>query len=76
MRILLVHNFYQQFGGTDAVVANEAALLEQHGDDVRLFLALERRLVAHEAAPGGRRDGLLQLLLRRRRRLSRTGSML
>ncbi|MEW5704134.1 MAG: glycosyltransferase family 4 protein [Pseudomonadota bacterium] len=35
MRVLLVHNFYRQPGGEDAVFANERALLESHGHDVR-----------------------------------------
>lgn len=36
-RILLVHNYYQQPGGEDAVVASEAALLEKHGHRVELY---------------------------------------
>ncbi len=35
MRILQVHNTYQQAGGEDAVVANEGALLSANGHDVR-----------------------------------------
>ena len=31
MKVLLVHNYYQQLGGEDQVFANEAALLEAHG---------------------------------------------
>ena len=34
MRVLLIHNFYQQPGGEDAVFAQETALLRQHGVDV------------------------------------------
>ena len=34
MRILLAHNYYQQPGGEDAVYADEARMLEQHGHDV------------------------------------------
>lgn len=34
MRILLVHNFYQQPGGEDAVFATEGKLLEAYGHDV------------------------------------------
>jgi glycosyltransferase involved in cell wall biosynthesis len=34
MRILLVHNFYQQPGGEDLVYADEARLLEARGHDV------------------------------------------
>lgn len=36
MRILLVHNEYVHKGGEDVVLANEAALLESNGHDVRL----------------------------------------
>jgi hypothetical protein len=31
MRVLIVHNYYQQAGGEDSVVANERAMLESHG---------------------------------------------
>ena len=34
MRVLSIHNFYQQAGGEDQVFANETALLESHGDEV------------------------------------------
>lgn len=37
MRVLIVHNRYQQAGGEDAVVANEQALLESHGYQTRLW---------------------------------------
>lgn len=37
MKILIVHNFYQQPGGEDAVVRDELALLKAAGDEVRLF---------------------------------------
>jgi len=37
MKILLVHNRYQQAGGEDAVVGAEAALLRSHGNEVRLY---------------------------------------
>ena len=36
MRILLLHNTYQQAGGEDAVVAREAALLRKFGHEVYL----------------------------------------
>jgi Glycosyl transferase 4-like domain len=39
MKILIVHNYYQQMAGEDAVVSNEMALLRSHGHDVRLFSA-------------------------------------
>jgi len=37
MRVLLVHGFYQQFGGEDSVVRAERELLERHGDEVLLY---------------------------------------
>jgi glycosyltransferase involved in cell wall biosynthesis len=37
VRILIVHNYYQQAGGENAVVANEQALLERHGWETRLW---------------------------------------
>ncbi|MFC5549600.1 glycosyltransferase family 4 protein [Massilia aerilata] len=37
MKVLLVHNRYQQAGGEDAVVRAEAALLRSHGHEVRLY---------------------------------------
>jgi glycosyltransferase involved in cell wall biosynthesis len=37
MRVLLVHNYYQQSGGEDDVVANEMALLREHGHEVHLL---------------------------------------
>ena len=37
MRIVLVHNFYQQAGGEDRVFADEAELLSAHGHDVVTF---------------------------------------
>jgi glycosyltransferase involved in cell wall biosynthesis len=37
MKILLVHNFYQQPGGEDAVVREELALLQSGGHEVSLF---------------------------------------
>jgi glycosyltransferase involved in cell wall biosynthesis len=37
MRVLIVHNRYQQAGGEDTVVANEHALLENHGCETRLW---------------------------------------
>ena len=35
MRVMMIHNYYQHRGGEDAVYEAEAALLEQHGHDVR-----------------------------------------
>ena len=37
MRILQVHNFYQQAGGEDVVVSNEQALLKKHRHQVSLY---------------------------------------
>jgi glycosyltransferase involved in cell wall biosynthesis len=37
MRVLIVHNRYQQAGGEDTVVANEQALMEQQGWETRLW---------------------------------------
>jgi glycosyltransferase involved in cell wall biosynthesis len=37
MRVLIVHNAYQQKGGEDAVVASEMALLESHGVEVAMY---------------------------------------
>ena len=37
MRILLVHNQYQQQGGEDLVFANEAKMLRQYGHDVEIL---------------------------------------
>jgi glycosyltransferase involved in cell wall biosynthesis len=48
-RILIVHNAYQQSGGEDRVVADEAALLARRGHEV-----LEMRRDNHEVALTGR----------------------
>lgn len=37
MRVLFVHNFYQQYGGEDAVVRSEMNMLESHGVRTRLY---------------------------------------
>lgn len=39
MRVLIAHNAYQQHGGEDSVVADEAALLRARGHEVELFSA-------------------------------------
>ena len=39
MRVLLVHNSYQQRGGEDQVFESEHALLVAHGHDVRRYTA-------------------------------------
>lgn len=38
MRVLVVHNAYQQRGGEDSVVEAEVALLRDHGHEVELYL--------------------------------------
>ena len=38
MRILQIHNFYQQSGGEDVVLANEEKLLTRHGHEVSQYL--------------------------------------
>jgi glycosyltransferase involved in cell wall biosynthesis len=37
MNIVVAHNFYQQSGGEDQVFADEAALLESHGHNVKRY---------------------------------------
>lgn len=37
MKVLIVHNTYQQRGGEDVVVEAESALLVSHGHEVRMF---------------------------------------
>jgi glycosyltransferase involved in cell wall biosynthesis len=44
MRILLVHNFYQQSGGEDAVYATEGELLEARGHSVIRYSLDNRRI--------------------------------
>jgi len=39
VKILFVHNLYQQAGGEDAVVAAEVELMKNHGHDVQLWNA-------------------------------------
>ena len=45
LRVLIVHNQYQQKGGEDFVVVNETALLEQSGHTVGTFTAHNRTIV-------------------------------
>jgi glycosyltransferase involved in cell wall biosynthesis len=68
MNVLLVHNFYQQPGGEDAVFADEAKMLRNRGHDVRQFtvhndavagmgkLELARRTIWNRAAYDALRD--------------------
>jgi hypothetical protein len=37
MRLIVVHNAYQQRGGEDSVVQDESALLTKYGHSVNLF---------------------------------------
>lgn len=39
MRVLMVHNHYQQLGGEDQIFADEVALLESHGHQVIRYTA-------------------------------------
>lgn len=50
MNILFVHNAYQHFGGEDAVVAAEMALLRSHGHAVELYERHNDELTAMPAA--------------------------
>jgi glycosyltransferase involved in cell wall biosynthesis len=50
MRVLIVHNRYQQAGGEDMAVANEQALLARHGWQTRLWSVSNDRI----AGPWGR----------------------
>ena len=47
MRILIVHNHYQQSGGEDAVVEAEAALLKKFGNEVRLYKRTNSELLRY-----------------------------
>lgn len=42
MKVLLVHSFYQQYGGEDAVVEAELALLREHGHEVETWFTHNR----------------------------------
>jgi len=37
MRVLFIHNFYQQYGGEDAVVRSEMDMLERRGVRTQLY---------------------------------------
>ena len=50
MRVLMAHNYYQQAGGEDAVVAAEYALLERHGVEVELYQQHNERIATMPAA--------------------------
>lgn len=46
MRVLIAHNYYQQAGGEDAVVAEEYALLARNGVEVELYQQHNDRIAA------------------------------
>jgi hypothetical protein len=46
VRVLLIHNYYQQPGGEDIVFANEKELLRRHGHEVVEFVEDNRRINA------------------------------
>jgi len=52
MRVLLVHNSYQQHGGEDAVVSQEKSLLERAGHEVTLYLRSNTEIKNY--SPGAR----------------------
>jgi glycosyltransferase involved in cell wall biosynthesis len=61
MKILLIHNTYQQAGGEDVVVASEGPLLQKHGHEVHLhsvsnntIQGLWRKLIAAWHTPYSR----------------------
>jgi glycosyltransferase involved in cell wall biosynthesis len=47
MKILIVHNAYQQSGGEDAVVDAELALLREHGHTVQAYRRHNQELLEH-----------------------------
>lgn len=44
MKILLIHNYYQQPGGEDQVFSAESNMLKKHGHEVRLFTVHNDRI--------------------------------
>lgn len=50
MRVLMVHNAYQQFGGEDAVCANERDLLAEAGHEVELLSVSNNEITGPAAA--------------------------
>ena len=55
MKVLLVHNFYQQPGGEDLVFNDEARLLESHGHETIRYTAHNDNVHAMSALTLGRR---------------------
>src|SRR5215469_11644367 len=77
MKILFVHNFYQNFGGEDACALAEKRLLESHGEDLvlytrdnkelRKYSLLEKLAAPLEAVDSARtRDEVSAIILRER----------
>jgi glycosyltransferase involved in cell wall biosynthesis len=56
MKILIIHNAYQQAGGEDVVVAQETRLLEQHGHRVSIYRRSNHEI---DALSFGQRLGLV-----------------
>lgn len=46
MKILLCHNFYQQYGGEDQIFITEAALLEEYGHEVVKYTTHNQKIAA------------------------------
>ncbi|STR45536.1 glycosyltransferase involved in cell wall biosynthesis [Iodobacter fluviatilis] len=72
LRILLVHNSYQQRGGEDSVVENELALLRSYGHQVELYFrhndelsGLNRFSIFQQAIWSGKTYCELNILLQR-----------
>lgn len=54
MKIVFVHNAYQYFGGEDAVVSAEMALLQRYGHDVHLYRRHNDELRTHHPVRSAR----------------------
>lgn len=51
IRVLIVHNTYQQQGGEDRVVEEEIKLLQIHGHEVRIFSRDNKSIAANRVIP-------------------------
>jgi glycosyltransferase involved in cell wall biosynthesis len=69
LKILLVHNHYQQLGGEDLVVADEARLLESRGHEVVRYTAHNDEVSSLSAVTLGQRTIWNQHVYRDLRRL-------
>jgi glycosyltransferase involved in cell wall biosynthesis len=75
LKILLVHNFYQQSGGEDTVVANEKTLLEKYGhqvvtffktnDEINTLSVFEKLKLANETAWSKKSYAEMMIVLKR-----------